>query len=249
MCYPVAAVRLRFVALLAFSPLLWGCTAKPDQSAPATGTTITGAGPAATGQPGTAKKIILFYGNSLSAGLGVEPDEAFPARVGEKIDSAGLNYEVVNGGLSGETTAGGLSRLNWVLRRPADVFVLELGGNDGLRGIPIRSSRQNLQAIIDTVRRRNPQTRIVLAGMQIPPNMGQSYTTQFREMFRELATRNRLTLIPFLLEGVGGNPKLNQPDGIHPTVAGHRIVANTVWSVLKPLLLADQKSGAGASAG
>ncbi len=166
----------------------------------------------------------------------MEPDETFPARVGEKIDSAGLNYEVVNSGLSGETTAGGLSRIGWVLRRPADIFILELGGNDGLRGIPLASTRQNLQAIIDTVRQRNPQTRIVLAGMQIPPNMGQIYTTQFRQLFRELATKNKLILIPFLLEGVGGDPKLNQPDGIHPTSAGHRIVAKTVWNVLEPLL-------------
>jgi acyl-CoA thioesterase I len=232
-----------FAALL---PGLWCCTPKSDAAndTAATGQTAASADSKPTTNPATiAKKVVLFYGNSLAAGLGVEPDEAFPARVGEKIDSAGLNYEVINAGLSGETTAGGLSRISWVLRRPADVFVLELGGNDGLRGIPLGSTRQNLQAIIDTVRRRNPRTQIVLAGMQIPPNMGQAYTAQFRQLFRELATRNKLTLIPFLLEGVGGDPKLNQPDGIHPTPTGHRIVAATVWTVLQPLLTATDRSG------
>lgn len=218
--------------------MLWCCGPKTNTSEQtnAAGTSEKPAPDQNVNRLAAAKKVILFYGNSLTAGYGVEPDEAFPARVGEKIDSAGLNYEVVNSGLSGETTAGGLSRIGWVLRRPADIFILELGGNDGLRGIPLASTRKNLQAIIDTVHQRNPQTRIVLAGMQIPPNMGQIYTTQFRQLFRELATKNKLILIPFLLEGVGGDPKLNQPDGIHPTSAGHRIVAKTVWNVLEPLL-------------
>ncbi|MBD2703826.1 arylesterase [Spirosoma sp. BT702] len=182
------------------------------------------------------KKVVLFYGNSLAAGYGVEPTEAFPALVGEKIDSAGLDYTVVNAGLSGETTAGGKSRISWVLRQPVSVFVLELGGNDGLRGIPLTSTRQNLQAIMDTVRKKSPEAKIVLAGMQIPPNMGTTYTKEFRELFKELADKNKAILIPFLLEGVGGIPKLNQRDGIHPTPAGHKIVANTVWQVLRPVL-------------
>lgn len=182
------------------------------------------------------KQTILFYGNSLTAGYGVEPAQAFPALIGRKIDSAGLNYTVVNAGLSGETTAGGRSRISWVLRQPVAVFVLELGGNDGLRGLPLADTRRNLQAIMDTVRRKNPQATIVLAGMQIPPNLGTDYTREFRELFKELADKNRAILIPFLLEGVGGVPKLNQPDGIHPTPAGHKIVAETVWGVLQPLL-------------
>ncbi len=182
------------------------------------------------------KQTILFYGNSLTAGYGVEPSQAFPALIGKKINSAGLNYTVVNAGLSGETTAGGRSRINWVLRQPVAVFVLELGGNDGLRGLPLRDTRQNLQAIMDTVRRKYPQATIVLAGMQIPPNLGTDYTREFRDLFKELADKNNAVLIPFLLEGVGGVAKLNQPDGIHPTPAGHKIVAETVWGVLQPLL-------------
>ncbi|MCY7350153.1 MAG: arylesterase [Cytophagaceae bacterium] len=182
------------------------------------------------------RKTILFFGNSLTAGYGVEPTQAFPALVGREIDSAGLDYRVVNAGLSGETTAGGKSRIGWVLRQPVDVFVLELGGNDGLRGIQLVSTKRNLQAIIDTVRRKSPQAKIVIAGMQIPPNMGPEYTTRFRQIFGELATENRAVLIPFLLEGVGGVPRLNQSDGIHPTPQGHRLVARTVWNVLEPVL-------------
>lgn len=184
-----------------------------------------------------AKQTILFFGNSLTAGLGVEPEQAFPALIGQKIDSAGLRYAVVNAGLSGETTAGGRSRIGWVLRRqPVAVFVLELGGNDGLRGLPLSDTRRNLQAIIDTVRRRSPSTKIVLAGMQIPPNLGPQYATEFRQLYGELAQKNQLVLIPFLLQGVGGVRALNQPDQIHPTAAGHKIVARTVWQVLQPTL-------------
>lgn len=206
--------------------------ANTDQSATTTQSSAT----ATTEQTPTGKKVILFYGNSLTAGYGVEPSEAFPALVGEKIDSAGLNYTVVNSGLSGETTAGGKSRISWVMRQPVSVFVLELGGNDGLRGLPLAQTRQNLQAIIDTVRSKSPDAKIVLAGMQIPPNLGTDYTREFRDLFAEVADKNNAVLIPFLLENVGGIAKLNQPDGIHPTPAGHKIVANTVWGVLKPLL-------------
>lgn len=180
--------------------------------------------------------VVLFFGNSLSAGLGVEPEEAFPALVGEKIKAAGLNYQVVNAGLSGETSAGGKSRIGWVLRQPVAVFVLELGGNDGLRGILPPSTKQNLQAIIDSVKQKSPQAKIVVAGMQIPPNMGPQYTKPFRELFPALASENKAALIPFLLENVGGVPRLNQPDRIHPTAEGHKIVANTVWETLEPLL-------------
>ena len=201
--------------------------------------TATEKAPAAATAPAPVadtKKRILFFGNSITAGLGVEPEEAFPALIGQKIDSARLNYEVINAGLSGETTAGGRSRVGWVLRQPVAVFVLELGGNDGLRGLPLAATRENLQGIIDTVRRRSPDAQIVLAGMQIPPNLGQSYAADFKKLYQEIADRNHLTLIPFLLLGVGGDPKLNQRDGIHPTPAGHRIVARTVWGTLQPLL-------------
>ncbi|QJX46614.1 arylesterase [Hymenobacter taeanensis] len=183
-----------------------------------------------------APQTILFFGNSITAGYGVEPEEAFPALIGQKLDSAGLAYTIVNAGLSGETTAGGRNRVGWVLRQPVSVFVLELGGNDGLRGLPLPDTRRNLQAIIDTVRRRSPQAQIVLAGMQIPPNMGPDYATQFKKLYAELAQKNQVKLIPFLLEGVGGVRKLNQRDGIHPTPAGHRLVARNVWAVLQPIL-------------
>ncbi|MEX0287856.1 MAG: arylesterase [Flavobacteriaceae bacterium] len=178
-------------------------------------------------------KVILFFGNSLTAGYGLEPEEAFPALIQAQLDSLELDYTVVNAGLSGETTAGGRNRLSWVLNQKTDVFVLELGANDGLRGIPLDETRRNLETIINAVRERNPDTEIVLAGMQIPPNMGQAYTAEFRSIFPELAKEHNLHLIPFLLEGVAGNPDLNQADGIHPTTEGQKIVAANVWQILE----------------
>jgi acyl-CoA thioesterase-1 len=181
-------------------------------------------------------KTIVFFGNSLTAGYGVDPSEAFPALVQEKIDSLQLPYKVVNAGLSGETTAGGRSRIDWILRQPVDIFVLELGGNDGLRGIPIAETSKNLQAIIDRVREKYPHVKIILAGMQVPPNMGKNYASAFRVVFQQLAANNQIDLIPFLLENVGGISYLNQADGIHPNPEGHRIVAENVWKVLQGLL-------------
>ena len=217
------------VALLA----LTACNSGPAAEKPAG----AAAPAAASATPAAAaKKRLLFFGNSLTAGLGVEPEQAFAGLIGQKVDSLGLPYEVVNAGLSGETTAGGRSRVGWILRQPVAVFVLELGANDGLRGIPLASTRQNLQGIVDTVRRRSPGAQIVLAGMQIPPNLGQAYAADFKAVFQEIAATNHLVLIPFLLEGVGGHPALNQADGIHPTPAGHRVVARTVWATLGPLL-------------
>lgn len=214
---------------------VWSCGSSDSKTADKPAASTQSQPPAKTAGTAT-RQIILFYGNSLTAGYGVEPSQAFPALIGQKIDSAGLNYTVVNAGLSGETTAGGKSRISWVMRQPVAVFVLELGGNDGLRGLPLSATRQNLQAIMDTVRKKSPQVTIVLAGMQIPPNLGTTYTREFRALFRELADKNKVVLMPFLLEGVGGVPALNQRDGIHPTPAGHKVVANTVWQVLKPLL-------------
>ncbi len=179
------------------------------------------------------KKTILFFGNSLTAGYGVDPSEAFSALVQNRLDSLGMPYKVVNAGVSGETTAGGNGRIDWVLRQSIDIFVLELGGNDGLRGIPIVETRKNLQAIMDKVKAKYPNAKIVLAGMQVPPNMGSTYAAEFRAMYPELAKKNDTAIITFLLEGVGGEPKLNLPDGIHPTPEGHKIVAENVWSTLK----------------
>ena len=182
----------------------------------------------------TAKvKAILFFGNSLTAGYGVDPSEAFPALIQNKIDSLKLNYKVINAGVSGETSSGGNSRVNWILRQPVDVFVLELGGNDGLRGIPLTETKKNLQEIIDKVKAKYPEAKLVLAGMLIPPNMGQQYATEFKNLYPDLAAKNNIALIPFLLQGVGGDAKLNQQDGIHPTAEGHKIVAENVWNVLK----------------
>jgi acyl-CoA thioesterase-1 len=185
---------------------------------------------------GTRQKTVVVLGDSLAAGFGVDPSEAFPALLQKRIDDAGWHFTVVNAGVSGDTTAGGLRRMDWLLKRPFDVLIVELGGNDGLRGIPVESTRTNLQGIIDRVRRNNPGMQIVIAGMQMPPNMGDLYNQAFRETFPAIASANHAALIPFLLEGVGGKPELNQADGIHPNVEGHRIVAENVWKILKPIL-------------
>src|SRR5436190_9432373 len=169
------------------------------------------------------RRTVLILGDSLAAGYGVDLDEAFPALLQKKIDAAGLKYEVVNAGVSGDTTAGGLRRIDWLLRRKIDVLVLELGGNDGLRGISPATTRTNLQTIIDRTKAKYPEVKVVVAGMQMPPNMGQEYTAAFRTIFPEIAATNKAVLVPFLLEGVGGKPELNQPDQIHPNPEGHRI--------------------------
>lgn len=181
-------------------------------------------------------KTIVFFGNSLTAGYGLSPSEAFPALIQNKIDSAGLPYKVVNAGVSGETSTDGNSRIDWILKQPLEVFVLELGANDGLRGIPLSQTKESLQSIIDKVKAKYPSVKLVLAGMQIPPNMGSAYTTEFKKIYSELAQKNRMALIPFLLEGVGGEEKLNQEDGIHPTAEGHKILADNIWKELQPLL-------------
>jgi len=183
-----------------------------------------------------ARPAILFFGNSLTAGYGLDPEQAFPALIQQKIDSLGLLYQVVNAGLSGETTTGGLGRIDFLLRRPFAVVVIELGGNDGLRGINPALSKQNLQGIIDRVKQKLPLAKIMLVGMEAPPSMGQDFTKAFSQMYPALAQANQVALVPFLLERVGGDPKLNLPDGIHPTAEGHAIVAMTVWKTLKPLL-------------
>jgi len=182
------------------------------------------------------RKTVVVLGDSLSAGLGVEPAQAFPALLQAKIDAAGWNCAVVNAGVSGDTSADGLARIDWLLRRRIDVLILALGGNDGLRGLPVSATKTNLQAIIDRTKRQYPQAQFIIAGMQMPPNMGEDYTTAFRGVFPELAATNHAALIPFLLEGVAGRPELNQEDRIHPTAEGHKIVAGNVWKVLKPVL-------------
>ena len=205
--------------------------------------TLTGQEQANTSSPvkpiktnAVAKKRVVFFGNSLTAGYGLDPDQSFTSLIQNRIDSLLLDYEVINAGLSGETTAGGASRIDWILKQPIDVFVLELGGNDGLRGIAPENSFKNLQAIISKVKAKSPTTKIVLAGMEAPPNMGEDFTTAFRAMYPKLAKANDTYLIPFLLENVGGIPKLNQPDGIHPTAEGNIIITETIWKILKEVL-------------
>lgn len=182
------------------------------------------------------RKRVVILGDSLTAGFGVDPSEAYPALVQKKIDALSLPFTVVNAGVSGDTTSGGLRRIDWVLKQPLDVFVLALGGNDGLRGISPPLTRSNLMAILDKVRARNPQAALVVAGMQMPPNMGQDYTREFQGLFPEVAHAKSAALIPFLLEGVGGKPEMNQPDLIHPTPEGHAILSQTVLQTLLPIL-------------
>ncbi|WP_179375679.1 arylesterase [Winogradskyella wichelsiae] len=185
----------------------------------------------------TATKTILCFGDSITAGYGLDDvTDAFPGVIQQKIDSLNLNYTVVNSGVSGETTAGGKARIDWVLNQNIDIFILELGANDGLRGVDVVETSENLQTIIDAVKDKKPKTKIVLAGMQLPPNMGQEYTNDFKQVFITIAEKNNIELIPFILEDVGGIAELNQKDGIHPTVEGHKLVANTVWKTLEPLL-------------
>ena len=190
-----------------------------------------------------APKIVLFLGDSLTAGYGMESAQAFPALIQAKIDARRWNIKVINAGQSGDTSAGGLSRVDWLLKNRVDVLVLELGANDGLRGLSIDVTQKNLQAIIDRSRKRFPQIRVVIAGMKVPPNMGRDFASRFEAMFRELARKNNAALIPFILEGVGGVRELNLPDGIHPTAAGHRIVADRVWRALEPILKALASGG------
>lgn len=182
------------------------------------------------------KSTILFFGDSITAGYGLDEEQAFPAVISEKIQASDLAYRVVNSGSSGETSAGGLRRIDWVLQQPVDIFVLGLGGNDGLRGIDPEYTKENLQGIMDKVRERYPDVKILLTGMEAPPNMGQSYTTEFREIFRELEQENDVVLMPFLLGDVAGDSDLNLPDGIHPTEEGHRLIAEDVWIYLQPML-------------
>ncbi len=208
--------------------------AAPDAAAP-------GADPAATAPSAAPDRagheVVLFLGTSLTAGYGLDPDLAFPALIQAEIDRAGLPFRVVNAGLSGETSAGGLRRLDWSLRDRVAALVLELGANDGLRGLQTRQMEDNLTTIIQRTRERWPDATIVLAGMEAPPNLGTDYVSAFREVFPRIAREQNALLIPFLLEDVAGIPSLNLDDRIHPNPDGHRIIARTVWKTLHPALL------------
>ncbi len=222
--------KLRLTTILTAALLLAACHS--NNTAGDSTTAITAQQQNADTQ---ASKTVLFFGDSLSAGYGLDDptDDAFPSVIQTKIDSVKLPYKVVNAGVSGETTAGGKARIDWTLKQKVDVFVLELGANDGLRGIPVSETAKNLQFIIDHVKAKYPNAKLVMAGMQIPPSMGTAYAASFKAVFPKLAAQNHMTLVPFLLQGVGGVPNLNQADGIHPTAAGAKIVAGNVWNVLK----------------
>lgn len=182
------------------------------------------------------KKKILFYGNSITAAYGLDPSDAFSSIIQRRIDSLNMDYTCVNAGNSGETTKGGISRLDWVLKEPVDIFVLELGANDGLRGYDVTESKANLITIIQKVKTKYPDAKILLAGMKVPPSMGEEYFLNFEKIYEEIAQEQEVALIPFLLDKVAGEPDLNLPDGIHPTEEGHKILAETVWKHLQPLL-------------
>lgn len=224
-------LRKRLMGIIVLAGLASACSnSKNDTDKAETATT------ASKGVPTASTKNILFFGTSLTAGYGLDPSEAYPALIQNKIDSLKLPYQVINGGLSGETSAGGKGRIDWLLNQQIDVFVLELGANDGLRGIAVAETTKNLQFIIDQVKAKYPNVKMVLAGMQVPPNMGSTYANDFKEMFPILAKKNNMVLIPFLLDKVGGIPRLNQPDGIHPTAEGDKILAANVWVKLEDLL-------------
>ncbi|MEM8896732.1 MAG: arylesterase [Bacteroidota bacterium] len=216
--------------------LLISCTDTPESSQRAVDTTEE----AVDALEGISdERVILFFGNSLTAGYGVELSEAFPALIQEKLDDMGESYDVRNSGVSGETTTSGKNRLEFVLgtlNQPLDIFVLELGANDGLRGIDLKETRRNLQEIIDIVRSSHPEVKILICGMEVPPNMGETYIQEFRSIFPDLATLNQARIVPFLLDGVAGESELNLPDGIHPTPEGHEIVAENVWTIMKSMI-------------
>lgn len=230
---PGTAARLAWLAWLAWLALAAiGCGEEPGT----TGAAAAGAAERATGAAVDARRVVLFVGDSLTAGYGLSADDAFPALIQQRIDDAGLDYRIVNAGVSGDTSAGGARRIDWLLKMPIAVLVLELGGNDMLRGQDPDSLHRNLARIIQKTRAAHPDARFVLAGMRAAPNLGPSYVKPFEAVFPELAREQGAVLIPFLLDGVAGDASLNQPDGIHPTAAGHRIVAGTVWDVLAPVL-------------
>jgi len=181
--------------------------------------------------------VVLFFGTSLTAGLGLDPEQAYPTLIEKKARAEGVPIKVVNAGLSGETTAGAVRRIDWVLRTPVDLVVIEGGANDALRGLAPEDARANLEQLIAAVRAKQPQARIALVQMEAPPNYGVSYTRSFHAIYPEVAKKDNVTLLPFLLDGVAGIPRLNQPDGVHPNLTGEQIVADNVWKALKPMVV------------
>lgn len=231
----------QFLILLIFTPFFFSCNSSTQENgnkATSENSTPKTTKEEAVNLKDSKKKNILFFGDSLTAGYGLEDEigMAYPQIIQGKIDSLNLPYRVINAGLSGETTATGANRIGWVLKQHVDIFVLELGGNDALRGVKPTETEKNLQTILDKVKEKYPDAKVVVAGMEAPPTMGNRYTSEFRKVFKTIAENNDVVLIPFLLDKVGGIAKYNQPDGIHPTEEGHRLVAETVWEYLKGIL-------------
>jgi acyl-CoA thioesterase-1 len=237
-------------ALSGLLPLFAGCAeANPESERPGepqtpAPETMTAPRAAQASDAGDVRPAVVFLGNSLTAGLGVDPRDAYPALIQTAIDAAGLEFRVVNAGVSGETTAGGLARIHWVLEQQPAVLLIALGGNDALRGVPAEVVRQNLRGIVDATRQATPDTEIVIAGMIAPPNLGRPYGDAFAAVFPDVAESVGATLVPFLLVGVAADPDLNQPDGIHPTAEGQQIIASTVWAHLEPVLRSLTTDGA-----
>jgi acyl-CoA thioesterase I len=243
-------VRLTLICVVAAFVTAFGC-GSPDAlqaerraAAAASESQAVGAAPPVGNQaetaPGVARPRIVALGDSLTAGLGLPPSQAYPALLQQRVTAEGFDFEVVNAGVSGDTSAGGLSRLDWTLTGDVKVLIVALGGNDGLRGLPVQQLKQNLSQIIERARAR--RITVILAGMEAPPNHGWEYVVDFHQVFADLAQKYRVAFVPFLLKGVAGKDELNQRDGIHPTAQGARIVADTVWAALKPLLVAQPRT-------
>jgi acyl-CoA thioesterase I len=229
----VALLTAALAVSLVAGALSGACSRTDPAPVPADTGSVQTEPPAEVGGAGAQPRIV-FLGDSLTAGLGVAPDEAYPALIERQLRASGFTYAVVNAGVSGDTSASGLRRLEWSLKGPVEVLVVALGANDGLRGLPVSDLQRNLSAIIERARARH--VGVLLAGMEAPPNLGATYTQQFRGVYPALAKRYDVPLIPFFLDGVAGVPALNQADGIHPNPAGHRVLADLVWRQLEPML-------------
>jgi acyl-CoA thioesterase-1 len=225
-------MKFHFLAIFLLVTV-WSCESAATKTSAPANSNDTNPSESAQNDTDLAKKRILFFGDSITAGYGIDEKQAFPALIQQKLDSLGLPWNAVNAGLSGETSAGGLRRIDWLLREPVHMLILELGGNDGLRGVSPADTQDNLEKIIDRTRQKYPDAIIILAGMQIPPNLGQDYAQAFASVYPTVARNKNVPLIPFILEGVGGVPELNLPDGIHPTPKGHSIIAKTVWGSIQ----------------
>ena len=211
-------------------------------TAPTAGSSVASNGETAEKDSVRGKVSVLFFGTSLTAGYGLDPSQAFPVMVAAKAAAEGMPIAAINAGLSGETSAGALRRIDWVLKNPVDVVVLETGGNDALRALDANALKANLTAIVARIRQAQPRAKILLAVMEAPPNFGARYTSTFREAYASVAKAEGLTLLPFLLDRVAGHPELNQEDGVHPNLAGERIVADNVWRALKPIVVEIHQS-------